>query len=138
MKKKRQFASGIVTPKVRPSRTKIEATVAQYLNDLHISYKQNQRVDRYNVDFLIGDKFIVECYGDFWHCNPEKYASDFYNRGLKCEAHVRWSKDANRQHKLEQLGYIFLILWESEINSSPKSCKHKVKRLLKQLDIDKK
>ncbi len=116
--------------KERPSRTKIEAKVAQYLDCLGIKYKQNHRVGKYSVDFLVENKYIIECYGNFWHCNPRKYASDFYNRGLKCLAHEKWSKDANRQHVLEEMGYGFLVLWESEINKAPKSCKGKMKRLL--------
>lgn len=112
------------------SRTKIEAKVAQYLDCLKIKYKQNSSVGKYNVDFLVDDKYIIECYGNFWHCNPRKYAYDFYNRGLKCHAHEKWDKDENRQRELEEMGYKFLTLWESEINKAPKSCKGKVKRLL--------
>lgn len=112
------------------SRTKIEAKVAQFLTCLGIDYRQNQKVGRFNVDFLIGDNFIVECYGDFWHCNPQKYSPDYYNRGLKYEAHERWTKDQNRQKELESMGYHFLVLWESQINDTPKLCKAKVKQLL--------
>lgn len=116
--------------KTRNSRTKIESKVAQFLDDLGIEYCQNQKVGRFNVDFLIRDKYIVECYGNFWHCNSQKYPPDFYNRGLKCEAHERWAKDQKRQEELEALGYQFLVLWETEINGTPKLCKIKVKQLL--------
>ena len=116
--------------KTRISRTKIESTVAHFLDNLGIVYRQNQNIGRFNVDFLVDDKYIIECYGNFWHCNPQKYPPDFYNRGLKCEAHERWNKDQKRQEELESLGYQFLALWENEIQNAPKLCKIKVMRLL--------
>lgn len=116
--------------RTRISRTKIEAKVARYLDDLGLEYKQNHNIARFNVDFLVNDKYIVECYGNFWHCNPQKYSPDFYNRGLKCEAHERWTKDQKRQKELEALGYQFLALWETEINRAPKLCKTKMLQLL--------
>ena len=116
--------------RTKGSRTKIEAKVAQFLNDMGIKYRQNESVGRFNVDFLIGEKYIIEAYGDYWHCNPQKYPPDYYNRGLKYEAHERWTKDQNRRRELEAMGYAFLILWESEINSAPKLCKINMKQLL--------
>lgn len=116
--------------KTRVSKTKIESKVAQFLDDLGIEHCQNKKVGRFNVDFLIRNQYIVECYGNFWHCNPQKYPPDFYNRGLKCEAHERWAKDQKRQKELEALGYQFLVLWETEINKAPKLCKIKVKQFL--------
>lgn len=110
--------------------SKIESRVAQYLDDLSVEYVQNHPVGKYNVDFLIGDTYIIECYGGYWHCDPAKYESDYYNRGLKCESHVKWAKDKNRQTELEAMGHSFLILWESEINSSPRACKSRIKKLL--------
>ena len=110
--------------------TKVEKKVATYLNDLKIAYKQNASVGKYSVDFLVNEKYIIEAYGDYWHCNPQKYSPDYYNRGLKCEAHERWAKDQKRQEELEALGYQFLVLWEHEINKIPKLCKAKVLQLL--------
>ena len=110
--------------------TKIEGKVAQYLDCLGLKYKQNHGVGKYSVDFLVENKYIIECYGNYWHCNPQKYTPDFYNRGLKCEAHERWTKDQKRQEELEALGYQFLTLWENEITSAPKLCKTKVMQLL--------
>lgn len=122
-------------PKPRASRTKIEAKLAGFLDDMHIKYEQNHSIDRYNVDFLIEDKYIVECYGDFWHCNPEKYPPDYYKKVLGYTAQERWDKDKVRQKNLEALGYQFLALWESEIRAvgGAKSCKIKVKRLLNEI-----
>ena len=115
---------------VKPKVSKIESKVAQYLDDLSIEYVQNCPVGKYNVDFLIRDTYIIECYGGYWHCDPTKYEPDYYSRGLKCEAHEKWTKDQHRQSELESMGHSFLVLWESLINSSPRACKSKIKKLL--------
>lgn len=25
-------------------------------------------------------KKVIECYRDYWHCNPSKYSPDYYNK----------------------------------------------------------
>ena len=129
MGRKYRNRRGKKAPK-RKSRTKIEAKVAQLLDCMEIPYTQNQSVGKYNVDFLIKECYIVECYGDFWHCNPQKYDADYYNRGLKCEAQRKWKKDNKRQQELESMGYKMLVLWESHINNSPKFCKLQIRSLM--------
>jgi very-short-patch-repair endonuclease len=116
--------------KQRKSRTKIEEKIAHLLDDMGIHYKQNARIGRYNVDFLIDDKYVVECYGDYWHCNPTRYGADYYSRGLKCEAHERWKKDKTRKGEIQSRGYEVLELWESEIYDSRKYCRLRIRQLL--------
>lgn len=130
--KKHHKSKKQLRPKPRASRTKIEAKVAGFLDDMHIKYEQNRSVDRYNVDFLIKGKYIVECYGDFWHCSPKKYPPDYYKRVLGYTAQERWDRDKARQEVLEAQGYRFLVLWESEIKAKngPESCKTQIKQLL--------
>ena len=114
----------------KQSRPKIEERIARLLDTMGLDYKQNKQIDRYNVDFLIGNKYVVECYGDFWHCNPDKYDEDYYNRGLKYEANQRWTKDGQRKIELEMSGYPVLVLWETEINSCLRCCTWKIKKLI--------
>jgi len=115
-------------------RPKIETKVAQFLDGLKLNYQQNYRIDKYSVDFFVEGRYIIECYGDFWHCNPKKYEPDYYNKGLKCEAKKRWRRDSERQWSLEAMGYPMLVLWESQINSNAKSCKSKILRHLGRVD----
>ena len=121
--------------KNKQTRTKIESRVAQFLTDLGLKYKHNHKLDKYSVDFLVESKYIIECYGDFWHCNPTKYEPEFYNRGLKCLASDRWSKDEFRKKELESMGFTFLALWENEINNNPKYCKSKIRKHLGGVEI---
>ena len=109
------------------TRAKIEDTVERYLTDLNLRYEAGKHIGKYSVDFLVEGKLIVECYGNFWHCNPKKYPPKFYNKGLKCEAHRKWEKDLRRQRILENMGYRFLVLWETDIKFCPHYCKTLIK-----------
>lgn len=110
----------------------IETEVYNILKALNVPFKVQATVDRYNVDFLVDDKYIIECYGDFWHCNPAKYSPDYFNRGKKKTAKEIWQRDLYRKETFEQLGYKFIHLWESQINNNSKKVRTLLKRYLKE------
>lgn len=69
----------------------------------------------YYADFLIPSlKLIVECYGDYWHCNPEIYSDTFYNKSLKMTAQEKWAKDGARLEVFNKLGYKTIVVWENQ------------------------
>jgi very-short-patch-repair endonuclease len=110
---------------------KIETTVQNMLKAFKVSYEPNAQVDKYSVDFLVEGKYIIECYGDFWHCNPTKYSPSYYNRGKKKTASDIWKRDECRKNFFESLGYKFLHLWESEIKGNQKNVRKKIKRFIR-------
>lgn len=71
------------------------------------------------VDIWIEDSnIVIECYGDFWHANPNKYkASDTFNtwEGVKTAKEI-WDKDKLRIEHIESFGCKVHIIWESEFN----------------------
>ena len=107
----------------------IETKVATILESLNVSFEQQVAIDRYTVDFLINKKYIVECYGDFWHCNPHQYTSSYFNRGKKKTAEEIWERDMKRKEQFEKMGYKFLCLWESDIRNNPKIVRSKIKKI---------
>ena len=110
---------------------KIEQTVSTILARLNLPFEEQVAVDKYTVDFLIDNKYIVECFGDFWHCNPQQYTSSYYNKGKKKTAEEIWKRDKERKETFEQLGYKFLCIWESDIRRDPKIVRSKIKRYIK-------
>ena len=106
----------------------IETKVATILESLNVAFEQQVTIDRYTVDFLIDKKYIVECYGDFWHCNPHQYTSSYFNRGKKKTAEEIWERDIKRKEQFEKMGYKFLCLWESDIRNNPKIIRSKIKK----------
>ena len=109
----------------------IETKVATILESLNVPFEQQVAIDRYTVDFVVNKKYIVECYGDFWHCNPHQYTSSYFNKGKKKTAEEIWERDTQRKEHFEKLGYKFLCLWESDIHNNPKVVRSKIKRNIK-------
>lgn len=72
----------------------------------------------YAYDFCINNK-IIEFNGDYWHCNPNLYEPNFYNKSKKMTAQEIWDYDANKKKIAESFGYGVLHIWESEYNDSP-------------------
>jgi hypothetical protein len=62
---------------------------------------------RYNVDF-VADAVIIECFGDFWHCNPALWSADRYNPSLHTTAGDKWARDAIPRSSLERQGFRFI------------------------------
>lgn len=116
--------------KKRSSLNKIEQKVYDILKRLNVKFEAQTEIDKYNVDFLVNDKYIIECYGDFWHCNPQKYKPSYFNKGKKKTAQDIWDRDLERKKKFEELGYKFIHLWETDINDNVKKVKSKLKRYL--------
>lgn len=81
-----------------------DALLEEYLPDV------NKSVDIY----IPSKKKIIECYGDYWHCNPKKYSSNYYNKSLKMTAKEKWNKDAERICQLTSYGYDVEIRWETD------------------------
>ncbi len=111
---------------------KIEQTVFNILKSMKVNATPQVTIDKYTVDFLIGDKYIIECYGDFWHCNPQKYSPSYFNKGKRKTAKEIWERDLHRKSLFESMGYTFIFLWESEIKKNPKKIKAKLKKLIKE------
>lgn len=99
----------------------IEQKMLNLLNSMGFSFSPQVTIGEYNVDFLVNKKYIIECYGDYWHCNPAKYAPDYYNRGKKKTAKDIWARDEKRKRIFEEQGYKVLYFWESEINNDIKN-----------------
>jgi very-short-patch-repair endonuclease len=116
--------------KVTKQKNKIEHKVEQILQSLTVPYQPQASIDKYTVDFLVNEKYIVECYGDYWHCNPHQYTSSYFNKGKKKTAEEIWQRDMKRKEQFEKMGYKFMCLWESEINNNPKIIRSRIKKII--------
>jgi len=64
---------------------------------------------------------IIEFYGNYWHCNPLLYNSDYYHNYIKMTASEIWERDKKRiseiyKHFNEEKNII--IIWESSVINS--------------------
>jgi len=71
---------------------------------------QSMQVDECNNDL----KIVVEYNGDMWHCNPRTWGANQYNSAIRMTAGEKWQKDIARHRMLEKLGYVVVVVWESE------------------------
>lgn len=59
-------------------------------------------------------RLLIEFNGDYWHCNPEKYKSDFFHHVKNLHASEIWANDEKRLETIASLGYRIHVIWESE------------------------
>jgi len=75
----------------------------------------------YKVDTKICDVFIpklnliIEYFGDYWHCNPNKYSSDYHNAKKNLTAKEIWEYDKSKLELIKSYGYNLEVIWESEL-----------------------
>lgn len=110
--------------------TKIEKIIAKILTENNILFKQNEAVLNKNVDFLLQNKTIIECHGDYWHCNPSIYSDEYYNKALHMTAKEKREKDSQRNKLFEKNKYIIYTFWEFDIRHNLSGVKEKLKTLL--------
>ena len=85
------------------------------LNIIHnTEHPIKTQTHRYTVDFIIDNKYIIECYGDYWHCNPLKYHGEYFHKQIRKSAYDIWEFDKNRMNELRSIGYITIFIWESD------------------------
>jgi hypothetical protein len=72
---------------------------------------------KYWVDIKINSK-IIECYGDYWHCNPLKYNENYYHTKIRKTAKEIWDYDNRRESNIKSLNYNFIYIWEYDWNNN--------------------
>lgn len=92
-----------------------EREIYEKLISLGYSVSRNVGVSRYNCDIVFNSSpFIIEYFGDFWHCNPNKWDAQQFNPRIKMTAEERWVLDKHKIECLETLGYKVLVVWEGD------------------------
>lgn len=103
--------------------TTIEVKIQEFLKKLGIEFYThfwiNDIEHKYQCDIFIPSmNLVIECDGDFIHCNPVKYSPDFVrfpNSKNDKPASVIWEIDNIRTSELISAGFRVLRLWGSEI-----------------------
>ena len=67
----------------------------------------------YSYDFRYKNK-IIEYNGDYWHCNPKFYNSNYFHKHLNMYAKDIWNNDKNKIDRIKKDGYVVLVVWENE------------------------
>lgn len=89
-----------------------DAKLEEYLSD----------VKKFVDIYIPSIKKVIECHGDYWHCNPILFNSSYYNKTMNLTANEIWEKDNKKKEILESNGYKVDIIWEN----SGKKFKHNI------------
>lgn len=68
-------------------------------------------------DFIYKNK-IIEFQGDYWHCNPNLYNKDFYNKVKQKTAQEIWDYDNIKMECAQYYKYKLLYIWEYDYNNN--------------------
>lgn len=75
--------------------------------------------DKINFYDIVHNNKAIEFHGDYWHCNPEKYAADYYHSPTGRTAEEIWELDKEKISLLENKRNIpVLVIWESELRDN--------------------
>ncbi len=108
--------------------TSIELKLQKELEKRKLDFKYQYRVfGGFIVDFAFPEfKLAVECDGDYWHANPNKYSSEKMNQIQKKNTSV----DKKRERIIQVSGWKILRFWESEINTNIQEVVNKIEKHL--------
>lgn len=84
--------------------------------DVHIDFNKHLKFEKRIIwpDLIINKKIIVECQGDYYHCNPNLYDKAYFHVKRNMTASEIWEKDFNRKKFLNENGYVVYYIWEKD------------------------
>jgi G:T-mismatch repair DNA endonuclease (very short patch repair protein) len=90
------------------------------------------RIGRYSYDMYISDiNTIIEFHGTYWHLDPKKYDSEFFDNSKKRYAKDQWERDDIRKAHAISNGMNYLVVWQLEWEAFNEQEKiNKIKQLL--------
>jgi len=109
----------------------IEYLVGSILNELNIKWKYESVMcinnHTYRPDFYCKEyNMVVECYGDFWHANPQTMGTRTHTHKTRTVESVRMY-DRIKEDDFISNGYEYLYLWESDILDNLNKIKNEIK-----------
>ena len=95
--------------------SKFHQRLKKQFEDNSISTQTEYKVLNYFVDeFDVKTNTCIEFFGDYWHCNPNKYQSNFIHPESKLTAQDIWDRDKIRLERIKSQGYNIFVIWESD------------------------
>ena len=73
------------------------------------------KIGSLRYDLFIKEKnVLIEYNGDYWHCNPKKYNSNYFNKKKGMFAWQLWEKDLIKKEIAEKNGHKHFTIWETD------------------------
>ena len=101
--------------------SKREKEIVKEIKQLGHKIIHSYRVDSKICDVYIPSlNLIIEYFGDYWHCNPKKYDSNFFNKKKGKFAWELWEYDKNKIDLIKSYGYNLEVVWEGDLKLNNK------------------
>ena len=122
-KKERKYCSEECSAKgVLKRKSKFNNDVYSFLEKLYnIEDEKFIKVKngKYFGDILLKEfDIIIECNGDYWHCNPNIYNENYFHKKIRKTAKEIWEKDLIKRKIITKSGYIVIVIWEYDWNNN--------------------
>ena len=104
----------------------INEILSDYPNDNYIRQKFFPEIRQYCDFYFPEHKLIIECDGDFWHCNPEKYPDG----PIFSYQEKRMEKDKIKDKYLIDNGFRIYRVWENDFKTKKEMVKKNIEKLL--------
>lgn len=97
------------------NRSKAEDEIIETLCGLNIKCEPNYIIESKVFDIYIPQyNLLIEYNGDYWHCNPNKYKSDYINKKKSMSAEEIWEYNKRKLYLAEKNDYTCEVIWESD------------------------
>lgn len=121
-----EYVRKIMSEKLKETRRlgKIKSVVTSRKEKEIIDSLRNvgyETINSYRIDTKICDMYIpslnliIEYFGDYWHCNPNKYDSKYFNKKKNMYAEQIWDYDKRKVDLIVSYGYNLEVLWENDL-----------------------
>jgi hypothetical protein len=92
-----------------------EKEVKKVFTDLGYKTIPQFGISSLKYDILLVDfNVLIEYNGDYWHCNPKKYKSDYFNKKKSMFAWELWDQDKKKKELAEKNNYKLFTIWEAD------------------------
>ena len=102
---------------------------AKYGKQFSIWCHKSSSIRFYDIAFPEHKK-IIEFYGDYWHCNPKTYDSDFVLSQSNKTAREVWEDDRLKNLTALENGFTVMIVWESDFKNNMEEILNKCQQWL--------
>ena len=115
----------IARQKCKKKNTKIELKIKNLLTSLNLTFIEQHPIDCFIVDFFVNNNLIIECLGDYWHCNPKiSKFNDSSNFNETQKKNLERDKRKIKYFDKNEMNY--LLLCESDINNDDINIKSRI------------
>jgi len=104
-----------VMSKIRSKDTEPEVKIKEFLDELGVDYQFQEDVNGWDIDFLVGDRTIIEYRSCFWHLCDEHGKIPDSNRdywGPKLRRNRK--RDEEKDGELRKAGYEVEVIWSHD------------------------